>query len=123
MTLIRWFGAPVLASALWLSAGCAGAPVPVRSQAAAISAVRVARDLGARNTPEAAYHLALADQELDEADVLIEQRRMDAAQRVLERAKVDADLAAALQREADVRARAASAHREIQDRQHQIDGR
>lgn len=121
MRLIRMFGAAALACAVWLSSGCGHAAVPVRAQTDAVVAVRAAREIGVENTPEASYHLALADDEMREAQELIRQGRMDAAERVLMRAKVDAELAMALHREAEVRAHAAAAHGVIEERQQQLE--
>ncbi len=126
MTLTRSLGAPVLACAIWLSSGCGSAPFPVRAQTDAVASARVARELGAANTPEAAYHLALADDQLRQAQELIREGRVESAERVFERAKVDADLAAALQREAQVRAYAASTRAQIEEVRrdaHEMDGR
>ncbi len=123
MTRSSTLGAQALACAVLVlvSLGCGGAAPPHGAQADAIAAVRTARGLGAEATPQASYHLALADDQLDEANALIRQGRMEAARRVLERAKVDADLAIALQREAEVRLHATSTRDEIEDRQRMLD--
>jgi hypothetical protein len=125
MSLTRRFALPVLACAAWLSAGCGSTAVPVRAQSDAIAAATAAREVGAENTPEAWYHLELADDQVRQAQVLIREGRMEAAQRVLERAKLDAELAQALQREAQVRTHTVSmpAQPSDQTQRHDTDGR
>jgi hypothetical protein len=126
MIEIRNLGAPMLACAVWLSAGCGGTALPVRAQTDALASVRTARALGADTTPQASLHLALADDQIRQAERLIQQGRNDAAQRVLERAKADADLAIALQREEEVRAHAVSTQQQMEhtrEGQHGTDGR
>jgi hypothetical protein len=116
MTMMRICCLPALACVAWLSGtGCGGAGLPAQERTDAVAAVRSARELGAESTPQASYHLALADGEMTEADTLIQHGRMEAAQRMLERAKADAELAMALQREADVRAHALETHEHIED--------
>ncbi len=116
MMMIRFFGLSALACIAGLaSGGCGGAALPASQRTDAVTAVRSAREVGAEGTPSASYHLALADDEVGEAEQLITQGRMEAAQRVLERAKADAELAMALQREAQVRAHAVETHEHIED--------
>jgi hypothetical protein len=98
----------VLACAAWLAAGCGGSAVPARSQSDAVAAAHTAREAGAENSPDAAYHLALAEEQVQQGQYLARQGRAEAAQRVFERAKVDAELATALSRESQVRMRPAS---------------
>src|SRR5687768_15768924 len=98
MMLRRMLSVPAVACVAWLyGSGCGGAPAPVSDQTDAIAAVRSARELGAEGTPQASYHLALADEQLGEGERLIAQGRMTAAQHALQRAKADAELAMALQ--------------------------
>jgi hypothetical protein len=114
MSPIRRLLAPGLGCALCVCAGCGGAQPPTRSQADAVAAVRSAREVGAEATPQASYHLALADDAVREADTLIRQGRMEQAQMVLDRAKADAELAIALRREDAVRVDADEAHQRIE---------
>jgi hypothetical protein len=95
------------------AAGCGGAAVPTHARTDAVAAVRSAETIGAASTPAAAYQLELARGELERADALIHQGQIDEARRLLERAKVDADLAVALRREDTTRATAIEAHQQI----------
>jgi hypothetical protein len=116
MKMIRALSVPAAACIAWVAGtGCGGAALPASQRTDAIAAVRSAREVGAESTPQASYHLALADDEVVEGEAFIAQGRMDAAQRALERAKADAELAMALQREADVRAHAIETHEHIED--------
>ncbi len=114
--LNRSWSAPAVAYfAMVLSAGCGGAGLPVHAQTDAVAAIRSARELGAESTPQASYHLALADEGMVTADAAIRSGQMDTARRLLERAKADAELAMALRREAEVRARAEETHEHIEE--------
>lgn len=86
------------------AAGCGGASPPLRAQAETLAAVRSAEDVGASRSPEASYHLELANEQVAQAEQLIARGRMEDAERTLERAKADAELAIALSREAEARA-------------------
>jgi hypothetical protein len=90
----------VLAGAAIFSA-CAGSPKPTNELVQAQSALRAAREVGAAEVPEAQLHVQLADEQLRRADKLMNDGDNAEAQRVLERAKADAELAVALAREAD----------------------
>lgn len=94
-------------------AGCGGAQPPMRAQSDAVAAVRSAEALDAAETPASAYQLELARGEMQQADALIRQGRMEAARDVLERAKADAELAMALRREAQAREEAEAAHEHL----------
>lgn len=101
--------------AAWLALGaCGGAAMPARERTSAIAAVRSARELGAQNNPDASFHLALADEGVAQAEAHVVGGRMVEAQRLFVRASVDAELAMALQREADARAGATESHRHIE---------
>ncbi len=94
-------------------AGCGGAQPPTRAQSDAVAAVRSAEALDASATPASAYQLELARGEMQQADALIRQGRMEQARDVLERAKADAELAMALRREAQARDEAQDAHEHL----------
>lgn len=101
--------------AAWLTlAACGGATMPARERTSAIAAVRAAREIGAQNNPDASFHLALADEGVAQAEALLVGGRMAEAQRLFLRASVDAELAMALQREADARAGATQSHQHIE---------
>lgn len=117
MNVIRWFGVAGIAGAVVgsLVGGCGGGAVPARAQTDAVAAVRSARELGSENTPSAALELAVADEELSQGTQLIRQGRMDQAERLLVRARADAELAMALRREAQARAEAQESREHIGD--------
>src|SRR5262245_26110617 len=93
-----------------LVVGCASASVPPARVASSEAAVKKARDAGAERDPKAKQQLALAENELGEAKKIIETKGdADHAEALLTRSMSDAALAASLSREADQRARAASA--------------
>ncbi|HJL15329.1 MAG TPA: DUF4398 domain-containing protein [Sandaracinaceae bacterium LLY-WYZ-13_1] len=91
---------PLLGATLALAAGCGGAAVPTTARTDATAAVHTAREMDAAQQPEAAYHLELADEQLAEAEAHIDEGRMQEAERLLERAEADAELAVALTRRA-----------------------
>lgn len=94
------------AAVLTLALGCAGATPPTAARSEAMDAIRAARELGAASSARAAYHLDLAEEQVVRADAMIRDGRMMEGERWLDRARADAELAAVLAREADVRARA-----------------
>ncbi len=96
-------------------AGCAGAAAPTEAKTNTIAAIRSAREVGAERTPQAAYHLELAQEQLARAEQQIQHGRMQLAQRSLERARADADLAIALTREASVEEEARDVRTRIEE--------
>lgn len=94
------------AAALALAAGCMSAAPPTRARTEATAAIRAAHEVGAMSAPRAAYHLELAQEQLSRAEDLIESGRMMEAERMLERAEADAELAIVLTREAVLQAEA-----------------
>jgi hypothetical protein len=82
----------------WLAcvSACAGAPRPATStpsDAPALAAIRRANASGANQDPDAVYELALANQEVQQAEVLIETGHDAEAAAMLSRAEADADTA------------------------------
>lgn len=82
-----------------LGLGCAGASLPTDQVASAESSLRAANELGAQNVPRAQLHLRLAREELNQARKTAESGDGDRAKMLLERARVDAELAIALARQ------------------------
>lgn len=83
-----------------LTSGCgAAARAPATARTDAVATMQAAEEIGADQTPAAAHQLAIARDELEQADRLIHRGNMDGAREVLERAKADARLAIALRRE------------------------
>ena len=108
VTMTPWTVICLAAAALML--GC-GAPAATLTQPLASSRASIhrAESLGASDDPQAAVHLRLAEKQVAEAMDLLERGHGERAAWVLERARSDADLAAALARENRTRARAQEA--------------
>lgn len=107
-----WPGAALI---LALASACAStitAP-SARQLADSRAAVRAAEEMGAARDPQAALYLQLAREHLMRADELAELGADLAANRALERAEVDAELALVLAQEANQRAQAAVVQRRI----------
>jgi hypothetical protein len=87
-----------LTVAFFFGAGCASTTAP-RSEMAETSsaAIRAAEEVGATHTPDAALHLQLAKEQFEHAGMLVEKDKAW-ADRLLQRAQVDAELALALAR-------------------------
>ena len=79
-----------------LGMGCAGATLPTEQVASAEASVRAAKELGASNVPRAELHLRLAQEELQQAQKSAESGDGQHGKMLLERARVDAELAIAL---------------------------
>jgi hypothetical protein len=82
-----------------LALGCAGTyPAPTQQMADVQSANRSAMELGAQQNPKAELHLKLAEEQLAKAKTAIAEEDNESADRLLMRAKADAELAIALTR-------------------------
>jgi hypothetical protein len=81
------------------TAACGGGGVPAQQLASAKSAARTAEEVGAKQQPQSALHLKLAQDQIAEAERLIEDGEDDRAKLVLEQARADAELSLALTRE------------------------
>jgi hypothetical protein len=68
------------------------------------TSISAAEAVGAQNEPKAALHLKLAKDQTAQAESLLRKGDDDEARLLLEQAKVDAELALVLTREATVRA-------------------
>jgi len=83
-----------------LALGCgASYPAPAQHLADAQSAERSAAELGAANQPKALLHLQLAHEQIVAANAAIRDGDNERADRLLARARSDAELAIALTRE------------------------
>jgi hypothetical protein len=78
---------------------CAGAPAPTERLASAQAAVRAAKEVGAKDVPQAKLHAQLAQEQVDQATKLIEDGENERADSLLRRAQADAELAVAMARE------------------------
>lgn len=79
--------------------GCAQTPAPGDQIASSLAAVRGAEEAGALNVPEAALHLKLAQEEIEQAKRLMQGNENEKAQDRALRAGNDAELAVAIARE------------------------
>ena len=82
-----------------VTAACGAGGVPSQELANAKSAARTAEEVGARQQPQSALHLKLAQDQIAEAERLVEDGDSQKAKMVLEQARADAELALALTRE------------------------
>ena len=107
---------PVAAIAALLCAaltGCGGMPPPNDQVAASQAAIRAATEVGGAQEPQAALHLKLAREQMDRAKMLIEDGDNETAQRVLERAEADAELARVLAKKSAAQAAAEEARTKV----------
>jgi len=88
---------------------CAGAPPPHDRMAAAEAETRAAQAVGAERVPQANLAYKLANDEFAKGRALMKDVQNDEADRMFQRAKVDAELALALTREQAARNEAAQA--------------
>lgn len=105
---------PVCMLTLLVSFACASRNGPPAATAEAKSAVSAAEAVGAQNEPRAALHLKLARDQTAQAEALARDGKDDEARRLIERAKVDAELALVLTRDANTKAQVAQARERVQ---------
>lgn len=104
----------VAAATACLLVGCgAAAPVPAEQVTQTEAAIRAASEVGAPSVPKAALHLKMANDQLATAKGLIAEESNDEARLALDRARVDAELAIALAKEATLRAQAEEALQKV----------
>lgn len=101
-------------SVLALAAACAGRNGPPAASAEAKAAISAAEAVGAQSEPRAALHLKLARDQTAQADALARDGKDDEARRLIERAKVDAELALILTRDASAKAQVSQARERVQ---------
>jgi hypothetical protein len=82
------------------ASGCASHPAPTEQVASSLAAVRGADEVGARQVPEAALHLKLAEEQIEKSKQLMNDGENARAQALAERGRQDAELAIAIAREA-----------------------
>ena len=90
-------------------AACGSSEVPAKQLAESESAIRAASEVGAQDNPQASLHLKLAKDRFAEAQAASKDGEQETAQRLLEKAEADAELALALTREEQASAKAESA--------------
>jgi hypothetical protein len=107
---MRFLSGCLAAATTYLIIGCgAAAPVPAEQVTQTEAAIRAASEVGAPSIPKAALHLKMANDQLQTAKGLMNEGSNDEARLVLDRARVDAELAIALAKEATLRTQAAEA--------------
>jgi hypothetical protein len=84
-----------------LAFGCGGATMPPEKLASTEASLRAAQEVGADKVPKAELHVRLAKEELDAARKKSQDGNAEDADRLLDRARADADLALALSRQAE----------------------
>jgi pyridoxal biosynthesis lyase PdxS len=89
----------VLAGMAFVAVGCASHPAPTDQVASSLAAVRGAEEAGARDVPEAALHMKLAEEQIAQAKKLMEDDDNRRAEDLAMRAYQDAELALAIARE------------------------
>ena len=89
--------------------GCSSSPVPHAKVASSEAAIRAAQETGSRDVPQAALHLKLAEEQLEQAKKLIRDDETERASYVLSRAEADAELAVVLSRVERSKAKAGTA--------------
>lgn len=88
-----------------LAIGCASHPAPTEQVASSLAAVRGAQEAGALQVPEAALHVKLAEEQIEQAQALMSDDKNQRAEDLAVRAYQDAELAIALARENAARQR------------------
>ena len=106
---------PMTLAFLLAFAGCATS-MPLSDQMTApSSAISAAREAGAAEIPQASLHLKMAEDQVAQAKSLMEDNESERADRVLQRAYVDARLALELARLETTRSKANGAIKRVQD--------
>ncbi len=94
--------------------GCGGSyPAPTERTATTTAAVRAATEVGGEKEPQAALHLKLAQEQLEQAKKLMADGENKRAEYVLMRADSDAELAVALARQDTAKKQAKVAQEEV----------
>lgn len=101
--MIERLSAGGVVAAVLLASGCGSTPPPTERMATAQAGVRVARETGADEVPQARLHVRLAEQQIQQAAKLIDEGKHEEADWVLQGAAADAQLARALARQAEAR--------------------
>ena len=104
-----------IATVLFVGACATAAPPPSNLLVESRAAVRVAEQQGAQRDPQAAQYLVLARQQIADAQRLINEGSHSSANRMLEKAQLNAELAGEYARQAAARAEAVQTKREIDE--------
>lgn len=117
MKLTTHAGAAAAAVALFTAIGCGKSATPLPKVTETQSAISAAEAVGANKHPRAALHLKLANDQLREAETLIENEQQEDARLVLDRARADAELALVLTRSDQQRSEAQRAMEQVRELQ------
>lgn len=109
---MRQLIAIIVASSVGLAA-CGSYPAPTERLASSQAALRVAQEFNATADPQAALHLKLAQEQLEQAKQMLADDNNKRAEYVLMRAEADAELAEALARESQLKAQAQQAQDDV----------
>jgi hypothetical protein len=107
-----------IAGSMAMASACASPPQQQLMQTK--SAIRAAEEVGAQETPKAAYHLRVAQEQLEIGRALMEDRERD-AELILRRAEVDAELAMAYSRSDEALQEARQARDEVRELQQELE--
>jgi hypothetical protein len=99
--------------ALLVVTGCGASALPPAKVTETQSAISAAEAVGAENQPRGALHLKLARDQMKQAEALLREGDEEEARLVLERARIDAELALTLTRENKAQADAQQAVQQI----------
>lgn len=102
----------VLTASLFACA-CGSYPAPNERLASSQAALRVAQEVNATGHPQAALHLKLAQEQLEQAKQMMADSNNKRAEFVLMRAEADAELAESLAKEATSKAQAQQAQEDV----------
>lgn len=102
-------------AAIAFLAACGGSTMPPPQSVEAKTSISAAEAVGAQNEPKAALHLKLAKDQTTQAETLLRKGEDDQARLLLEQAKVDAELALVLTREAALRAQVQQSLSKVRD--------
>ncbi|MEO6574594.1 MAG: DUF4398 domain-containing protein [Polyangiaceae bacterium] len=96
-----------------LAVACSSYPAPTARMATSTSAVRAAHEVNADKDPQAALHLKLAQEELDQAKQQMDEGDNKRAEFTLLRADADGELAVALARASQAKTEAAKSTEDL----------
>lgn len=111
-----------LALSAVLAAGCASVPVPADKLANAVAATRSAEEMQASRDPQAALHLKLAKEQLEEARKMLKEGDNKEATSMLMRAEADANASLSLAREHAAKLDAQKTMEGVQETKTQLQG-
>jgi hypothetical protein len=101
---------------------CGSYPAPTEKLVSSQGALRVAQEVNAAGNPQAALHLKLAQEQVEQAKQMMADGNNQRAEYVLMRAEADAELAEALAREAQMKAQAQQAQEDVQKAKQRLRG-